>query len=118
MDGCRKLKTDHLERTNSNYDGEWECDQCKPGYWQRSKHNEFCAPSLQPDAIIPLTSIERSALKECLERETEEDKLTSLIKECFNAGIIDSDKQQGLKEAIEPLLAVYGTAKAERDLIL
>jgi len=52
MDGCRKLKTDHLKRTNSNYDGEWECDQCKPGYWQRSKHNEFCAPSLQVDTTI------------------------------------------------------------------
>jgi len=46
MKGCRILISDHTQRGEDDYEGDWRCGECKTGFYQKSVNNEFCAPTV------------------------------------------------------------------------
>lgn len=146
MNGCRILETDYTKRdavedpnANSDWEGEWRCAQCKPGFYQASIANEYCKEMLTNEVnvdvdLTTLSAQNRLALEECFRRQTQENSSETDPNQnnggagqgesevdhlCFKLGLLTADTTNGfLEHKIHRFLGAYQHMLAERNYIL
>jgi hypothetical protein len=137
MDGCRVLSTNvvlrdlnAIEPSNASaesWDGEWRCAECKPGYFQKSVMNEYCAPLLTAEMdrkkvmfqVNQHQETNQQRLKECLESNKTTTEHTSRAFKCWELGITKGDKRyvKQLQNHLNRFLGAYQLMLADRKVI-
>jgi len=141
MNGCRVLSTNWKLRNangitkatenisnrldDGDWDGEWRCAECKPGYFQKSVANEYCAPLLtagiNADHITSelLTPENKKSLEECLTHKEKRGNIAKTKYECFKLGLTKDEqaKHNHLRKHLDRFFGAYQHMQAEYDMI-
>ena len=122
MDGCRKMSTSHNIRGDSDYDGEWRCAECAPGFHQVSPYNEYCREMASNVAEWDDSSATnlKNSLKECLEKKHAKMEVMNRQEECFDEGLFQSTDESDSVTAgdVRDFIEAYQKLLAEQEVMI
>lgn len=122
MNGCQILATTPSDREHADYNGEWACKQCLPGYHQISPYNEFCRKMDSEIASFDSQNEQKlkDQLKLCLERKHSRRQIENRHEECFEEGLFGGTdaKDKVTKEDVSSFISAYQQLLAEQDLMM
>jgi hypothetical protein len=122
MNGCRKMKTRHRARADADYDGEWRCAECAPGFHQVSPYNEYCREMVSEVAEWDDGSATnlKNSLKECLEKAHAKLEVLNRQEECFDEGLFQKgdDHDSVTEHDVRDFIEAYQKLLAEQEVMI